>query len=128
MEVLLVLVILVVLSAMAFQMFGGTRQQALIDSTTAKIGMLKHQIDLYEIQINQYPSTLNDLLTRPADAAASRRWQRPFIEASGLVDAWENEINYVIPGKNNPDTFDLWSNGPDGQSGTEDDIGNWVSQ
>jgi len=25
----------------------------------------------------------------------------------------------------NPDSYDVWSMGPDGQSGTEDDIGNW---
>jgi general secretion pathway protein G len=31
----------------------------------------------------------------------------------------------VAPGKHNPDTFDVWSVGPDGQDGTDDDIGNW---
>jgi general secretion pathway protein G len=32
-----------------------------------------------------------------------------------------------VPGKHNTDSFDVWSVGPDGQDGTEDDIGNWQS-
>ena len=43
-------------------------------------------------------------------------------------DAWGRAFNYRYPGQNHPqgvDKPDIWSWGPDRQSGTEDDIGNW---
>jgi general secretion pathway protein G len=42
-----------------------------------------------------------------------------------LKDPWHRKIHYHIPGKHNPDSFDLYSAGPDGIEDTEDDIGNW---
>lgn len=44
-----------------------------------------------------------------------------------IVDAWNNPMFYLYPGVNNnvADGFDLWSAGPDQESGTEDDITNW---
>jgi hypothetical protein len=33
---------------------------------------------------------------------------------------------YECPGKHNPDSYDLFSAGPDGRIGTDDDIGNWT--
>lgn len=40
-------------------------------------------------------------------------------------DPWGNPYNFMAPGKHNVNGYDLWSSGPDGQSGTADDIGNW---
>jgi general secretion pathway protein G len=31
----------------------------------------------------------------------------------------------MCPGTHNPDSYDVWSLGPDGINGTQDDIGNW---
>jgi hypothetical protein len=40
-------------------------------------------------------------------------------------DPWDNEYNYVQPGKHNPNGFDIFSSGPDRLPNTADDIGNW---
>jgi general secretion pathway protein G len=40
-------------------------------------------------------------------------------------DPWGNEYQYAYPGEANPNSYDIWSYGPDGSSGTDDDIGNW---
>jgi len=39
-----------------------------------------------------------------------------------IRDPWENPYNYIQPGLTNTVTFDLYSFGPDGKPGTEDDI------
>jgi general secretion pathway protein G len=125
MEVLLVLVILVVLASMAVQMFGGTREQALIDATRSQVGLLKRSIDLYESAVRRYPESLDGLITRPSGTEpAFKRWAGPYLERMPL-DSWDREFKYAAPGKHNPNSFDLWSVGPDGQDGTDDDIGNW---
>ena len=43
-------------------------------------------------------------------------------------DPWGNPFQYEFPGRRNPDSYDLWSFGPDGVNGTADDIGNWPDQ
>lgn len=40
-------------------------------------------------------------------------------------DPWGNEYIYIYPGSKNDDGFDLYSMGPDGKEGGEDDITNW---
>ena len=40
------------------------------------------------------------------------------------LDPWGHPYRYLEAGVHNPDSFDLWSAGPDGVDGTEDDIGN----
>ncbi len=42
-----------------------------------------------------------------------------------LKDPWGNEYQYKNPGEFNEDSYDLYSMGPDGEDGTDDDIGNW---
>ena len=41
-------------------------------------------------------------------------------------DQWGNPWNYRQPGQHRADSFDLWSNGPDGREGGGDDIANWT--
>ena len=41
------------------------------------------------------------------------------------LDPWGHSYIYVCPGKHNPSGYDLYSAGPDGREGNEDDITNW---
>ena len=40
-------------------------------------------------------------------------------------DPWGRKYQYVCPGTQNPNSYDLWSSGPDGKDGGGDDIANW---
>ncbi len=90
---------------------------------------LKPSLFSYKLDVGDYPSTgegLQALLTAPAGKAD--RWRRPYMDSpSGKVplDPWGHEYQYAYPGTKNKGEYDLWSMGPDGQSGTADDIGNW---
>ena len=42
-----------------------------------------------------------------------------------LNDPWGHPYQYRCPGVRRPYSYDLWSMGPDGKDGTDDDIGNW---
>ena len=55
-------------------------------------------------------------------------WQGPYINETAIpIDPWGNEYRYTSPGKNNR-AFDIWSLGPDGRNGTDDDIGHWMTR
>ena len=81
----------------------------------------------YDMDMGEYPSTaegLQALVTAPAGKADG--WRGPYlINAKMLLDPWEHPYQYRFPGIHNKNGFDIWSKGPDGQSGTADDIGNW---
>jgi general secretion pathway protein G len=51
----------------------------------------------------------------------------PVLTAEQAID-WSNPYQYLYPGQRNPDSFDVWSFGPDRVNGTDDDIGNWTQE
>jgi general secretion pathway protein G len=124
-EVLLVLIILVVIgSIVAPQMFGA-KEKADIKAATAQVGLLRDAMRLYWLNMGKYPASLDDLTTKPSDAKEAEKWGHSYLLDKLPPDPWDNPYEYANPGKHNTEEFDVWSNGPDGQSGTDDDIGNW---
>lgn len=79
----------------------------------------------YRINMGNYPSTeegLQALLKPPSENATN--WQGPYIKQLPN-DPWGKPYQYRFPGTHNPQSYDLWTYGPDGtESG--DDIGNWT--
>ncbi len=125
-ELLFVLAILVVLGAMAVSTFTNTQKGADINAARGQIGIFDTQVDLYHFHTKQYPSKLEDLVEKPSASNVADRWEGPYIKGTSLpVDPWGNPYKIQAPGKKNPEGADLWSMGPDGQDGTDDDIGNW---
>lgn len=125
MELLLVLVILVILGSMTVAIFGGVQQGALEDAAKSEIGLLSGAVDLYQFNMRQYPSSLDELIKAPSGDAADN-WRGPYVKGEEInKDPWHNDYRFAAPGKKNTETYDIWSLGPDGQDGTDDDIGNW---
>lgn len=124
-ELLLVLVILATLAAIVLPRFTGKSQQAKVTAAQTQIGAFKMALDNYEIDNGAYPKSgdLDALVNAPANTPG---WKGPYIDNIPM-DPWNNPYTYVYPGKHNTNGYDLWSNGPDGRSGTDDDITNWDS-
>lgn len=125
MEVLLVLVILVVLGSFAVGVFSNTQARALVRAAQSQIGLFKTPLNTYQLDVGMYPSTLEALYSVPSDLTNPTKWGGPYLETIPL-DPWGNPYQYQFPGNNNPNSYDVWSFGPDGQNGTADDIGNWL--
>jgi general secretion pathway protein G len=124
MEVLLVLAILVILGSlvtMAYQnVLGDSEKKSAKNQSDAFVGAIK----MYHFHMRQYPATLQALMERPAEADATK-WQGPYMDKAIPKDPWGNDYRLAAPGTRNPASFDVWSAGPDGVDGTEDDVGNW---
>lgn len=123
-EMLLVLVILGVLAAIVYPKVAGRGEQARQTSTQTQIASFKTALDAFEVDNGYYPkgrNGLQDLVTKPRDAV---NWRGPYLD-NIPKDPWQNDYIYECPGKHNPSSYDVMSMGPDGQSGTSDDIGNW---
>lgn len=128
MEVLLVLVILVILAALATTTFTGIRAKSKRDAAKAQVGLVESAADYFQLHMNRYPNALEELLQKPSETSPGGEWTGPYLKKEVGLDPWGNPYNYVAPGSRNQDSYDFWSSGPDGQSGTADDIGNWETQ
>jgi general secretion pathway protein G len=126
-EILVVLAIIGLLAGLAItnvdKIFGsaqvGTVQIFVKES-------MKTSLTSYRIHMGDYPPNLEALVTAPANKAD--RWFGPYIEGGKVpLDPWGEPYQYAFPGTRNRGSYDLWSKGPDKQSGTPDDIGNWDS-
>jgi hypothetical protein len=65
--------------------------------------------------------------------ADPQSWNGPYLKGQSGVpkDRWGNEYLYLNPGAHNPDSYDLWTRGQDGQDGGEGpnaDVGNWAPE
>ena len=88
-------------------------------------GGIKSALGAYKVDNGNYPIGTNGLLAlceKPDDAT---NWHGPYQDRIP-VDWWGHNYIYECPGKNNTNAYDLFSAGPDGRIGTEDDIGNWT--
>lgn len=126
-EVLLTIALLAIISSILIvnvdRIFGGGKESV----AELFVGQVaKTPLKQYYFHVGNYPSTsegLNALMQAPSGENA-RKWKGPYLEELP-EDPWGNPYQYRYPGEKNPDTYDLWSMGPDGTAGTADDIGNW---
>jgi len=139
-EMLIVLAILVGLAALVVPRLLGTQKKADVNNTKAQIDMLKSCLRHYHLDMKRFPATeegLDALITSSAAAVdemgmetttATTRWDGPYIEDGELpADPWGNPFQYAFPPTHGRGDFpDIWSFGPDGEDGTEDDITNWT--
>lgn len=123
-EVLLVMIILVILGSLGVNVFTGTRDKANVDAANIQVSLLTDPMNRYRLQMNTYPEKLEELWEEPSDSDEAENWSGPYMEKLGN-DPWGNPYQYLAEGEKNPDKFDFWSYGPDGEDGTDDDIGNW---
>ncbi len=116
------------LFSLARTAYDGTRKRANINAAEVQVTLFKNQLELYKLTVKSYPSTdqgLQALQAAPADLADPDSWEGPYLEGFLPLDPWDNPYQYQQPGRFNPDKYDLWSFGPDGTNGTDDDVGNW---
>lgn len=127
-EVLLVLVILVVLGSLVGVGISGARKKSLLKAAKAQVSLFETPLATYELDMNAYPTTaqgLEALRTAPSDAKNAAKWGPAYMDKKIPLDPWGNPYQYMFPGKKNAQSYDVWSMGPDGVDGTDDDIGNW---
>ena len=121
-ELMLVVIIIGVLSAMVVPRLAGRSEQARIQAAKTDINSsIPLALDLYEMDLGNYPELL-DYLRTPGAGAES--WRGPYLKKKPL-DPWGKTYIYKAPGEHNSDSYDLSSMGNDGKPDTADDVTNW---
>ena len=124
-ELLLVLVILAVLGVIVVPKFTNRSKQAKETAAISTIANVEVALDAFEIDNGRYPTSsegLDALLKQPVNADD---WKGPYLKKDVPLDPWGNKYVYKQPGQYNEFGYDLYSYGPDGQQGSDDDVTNW---
>lgn len=128
-EVLLVVAILVALAAIVVPNLLGVQEGNKRDQAKLQVNALENAFGLYNVHTGSFPTTeqgIQALLVCPNPAP--QNWRGPYLKGADLNDPWGSPYSYQYPGtRSGTGGPDVWSNGPDRQSGTADDIGNWTA-
>lgn len=110
----------------SFTLMAPRENKGILPAQSGLEGLLS-ALSRYKAATGSYPTTdqgLEALIRRPVIEPIPERWIMTTVP-SNLVDPWGNPFRYRHPGARNPNSFDLWSFGPDGENGTSDDIIGW---
>jgi len=99
----------------AYNLIGGA-DDAKISATKASMQTIKSALQQYQVQNNTFPPSLAALIPGKLSSGSD-------------LDAWDRAFYYDSRGKPNApkeEGFTLISKGPDGESGTPDDMDIWI--
>ena len=120
-ELLLVMAILVVLAGLAGFAVLGMQDNAYVNSAKLEIRTLASSCKAYKLNVGSFPAKLEDLYSRPSGIDQAT-WGGPYLDTQVVNDPWNRPYKYSPDDLN--DTVLIQSAGPDGQSGSEDDVSN----
>jgi general secretion pathway protein G len=126
-EIMVVIVILGILASLVVPNLMGNKDQADHQKAVSDIVALENALDMYKLDNSRYPTTdqgLNALITKPDSEPVPRNYKAGGYIKRLPADPWQNEYQLLSPGEHG--NIDVFSVGPDGQAGTDDDIGNWA--
>lgn len=113
-----VIIAITIVGIMAAGAFGVTRWigKARVTSTKTTLRGLKSSIDEFNAETNSYPTSLSDLLVRPAEEKIAKKWNGPYLDKE-VQDGWGNEFQYQLNPKGSQHPYELYSWGK-GQEGS----------
>ena len=115
-EILVVMAIIAMLAAMVAPNLFRQQVGAQRDAALSEISTLSAALDIYRLDVGEYPDTLEGLIENDSGRAA---WNGPYLRGSSVpADPWDNDYVYESDGRQG---FTLISYGPDGESGGEGD-------
>ena len=100
-----------------------------ITAAKSQIESFGTALGTYKLDVGTFPTTeqgLQALIIQPTSTPATGNWKGPYLKPAVIrKDPWNHDYIYQNPGTHNTTSYVLYSPGPDGVPGNEDDIGNW---
>lgn len=125
-EVMVVILIIGIMTAIVAPNILGNQEEAQLKKAAVDIRQLESALEMYKLRNNVFPTTeqgLEALVSEPTIEPLPRNYPQGGFIKSLPEDPWGNPYNLLSPGE--VGIVDIFSNGPDFEPGTDDDIGNW---
>ncbi|QQR53653.1 type II secretion system major pseudopilin GspG [bacterium] len=93
-------------------------------SAKSTIRTLKGSINMFNAHIGRYPTSLNELIKKPSEERAAKKWEGPYIDAKEVPsDPWgERYVYKLTPQTEHP--YELHSYGQNGRGAPKSE---WIS-
>lgn len=130
-EMLVVIAIIGTLAAVVAPSVFRNVDDAKVSAAKSQIEVFALALESYRVDNDVYPTTeqgLAALRTLPATGDLPRNWRGPYLRRTVPLDPWGRPYVYISPGRANPESFDVYTLGRDGQPGGQDedaDITSW---
>jgi general secretion pathway protein G len=130
-ELLVVIAVIATLAAIVAPAVFRNVGDAKSNAAKSQIEIFGLALDSYRMHNDMYPSTvqgLEALRTTPTQGELPRNWLGPYLRRAIPTDPWNRPYVYTSPGQANPDSYDLYSLGRDGQpggAGEDADLTSW---
>jgi general secretion pathway protein G len=125
-EIMVVIVILGILASMVVPNLLSSQERANEQKAISDITALESSLTMYKMDNYNFPSSeqgLEALVDQTDVEPLPRRFPDGGYIKRLPKDPWGNDYQLLNPGEQGK--MDVFSMGPDGEVGTEDDIGNW---
>jgi len=125
-EMMVVVVIIGILASMVVPNLLGSQEKASLQKAVTDVTALESSLTMYKMDNYKFPTTeqgLEALVTQTDIEPLPRRFQEGGYVPRLPKDPWGNDYQLLNPGEHG--RYDVFSMGPDGEAGTDDDIGNW---
>ena len=119
-ELLVVLAVLALLVGLVAPQVLGRVGEARSTTARTQMALLATALDGYRLDSGAYPTTeqgLQALREKPTREPVPAGWRGPYVRKEVPLDPWGRPYAYRMPGRRNPNGFDLASLGRDGAEG-----------
>ena len=126
-ELMVVIFIMGLLATLVIINVAPVGEQSRVGKAHSDIAAFESALEMYSLDMYSYPSGdagLAALKAAPAGADAATYRPGGYIKRM-RDDPWGNPYHYDVPGQRSGGAYDVYSAGPDGKPGNDDDIGNW---
>jgi general secretion pathway protein G len=123
-EVMVVIVILGILSALVVPNILGRAGDARIQAAKSDIAAISQALDMYKLDNSVYPTSdqgLEALVSKPSGSPEPRNWNPNGYLKKMPKDPWQREYLYMSPADGAP--FEIRTLGADGREGGEGEDG-----
>ena len=133
-ELLVTIAIIAILAAIVAPAVFRNVGDAKASAARSQIEILALALDAYRLDNDVYPTVeqgLAALRTLPTAGEIPRKWRGPYLRRTVPLDPWGRPYVYLVPGRANPRSYDLYTLGRDGEIGGEGedgDITSWGDQ
>ena len=122
-EMVIVLGIIAMILGGAIFAMRGIGDAAKLRQVESDFKSFESALAMYKLNAGSYPSTQQGLMAlqnKPSSTPIPRRWVQVMSKIPN--DPWGTPYGYRFPGKKRASEFEMFSKGPDGLEGNEDDL------
>jgi len=130
-ELLVTIAIIATLAAIIAPSLFSNVGDAKLNAAKSQVQIIALALDAYRVDNDEYPTTeqgIQALRAIPAAGDVPTNWRGPYLRQVIPLDPWGRPYIYICPGLANPNGYDLYTLGKDGQpggTGESADITSW---